>query len=100
MGYKLLNLAQVSRFDANQYQESMRYLFKTGLESKCRDALDEAGFVGGTTLIFVPVREFSEYSARPGHLSAFRQAGGASDQREFKDVAFAHFVIGFSVAVE
>ena len=31
-----------SRFDANQYQESMRYLFKTGLESQCRDALDEA----------------------------------------------------------
>lgn len=31
-----------SRFDANQYQESMRYLFKTGLEDECRAALDEA----------------------------------------------------------
>ena len=31
-----------SRFDANQYQESMRYLFKTGLEAQCREALDEA----------------------------------------------------------
>ena len=31
-----------SRFDANQYQESMRYLFRTGLEAQCREALDEA----------------------------------------------------------
>ena len=31
-----------SRFDANQYQEAMRYLFKTGLEAQCREALDEA----------------------------------------------------------
>ena len=31
-----------SRFDANQYQEAMRYLFKTGLEQPCREALDEA----------------------------------------------------------
>ena len=31
-----------SRFDANQYQEAMRYLFKTGLEPQCREALDEA----------------------------------------------------------
>ena len=31
-----------SRFDANQYQESMRYLIKTGLEDSCREALDEA----------------------------------------------------------
>ena len=31
-----------SRFDANQYQESMRYLFKTGLEGRCRAALDDA----------------------------------------------------------
>ena len=31
-----------SRFDANQYQESMRYMFKTGLEDACRKALDEA----------------------------------------------------------
>ena len=31
-----------SRFDANQYQEAMRYLFRTGLESQCREALDEA----------------------------------------------------------
>lgn len=31
-----------SRFDANQYQESMRYLFKTGLEAQCREALDNA----------------------------------------------------------
>ena len=31
-----------SRFDANQYQESMRYLFKAGLEAQCRETLDEA----------------------------------------------------------
>ena len=32
----------VSRFDANEYQEAMRYLFKPGHEETCRAALDEA----------------------------------------------------------
>lgn len=31
-----------SRFDANEYQESMRYLFRPGHENACRAALDEA----------------------------------------------------------
>ena len=40
-----------SRFDANQYQESMRYLFKTGIEADCRAALDEAASLASTERI-------------------------------------------------